>query len=214
MWFSRQEYWSGLPFPFPGDFPNPGIQPGSPASQADSLLTELWGKPCSSRDTIVTETNSHVISQILNLGFPGSLFDKETACSAGDLGSIPGSGRSPGERNGNPLQYSCLEKPMDRGVWRATVHGVTRVRHDLATKPPPPPQIQREGVSPNYLKYLVWAFLLLGLWPFYRPSLKPFLTLVSSSPLTYWGPEVGIWTQKAGELLGNQAGLTSLLSLE
>ena len=52
---------------------------------------------------------------------------------------------------------------MDRGVWRATVHGVTRVRHDLATKPPPPPQIQREGVSPNYLKYLVWAFLLLGL---------------------------------------------------
>ena len=51
---------------------------------------------------------------------------------------------------------------MDRGVWWATDHRVARVRHDLATKPPPP-QIQREGVSPNYLKYLVWAFLLLGL---------------------------------------------------
>jgi len=43
-------------------------------------------------------------------------------------------GRSPGEGNGNPLQYSCLENPMDRGAWQATVHGVTRVRHNLATK--------------------------------------------------------------------------------
>ena len=45
----------------------------------------------------------------------------------------------PGEGNGNPFEYSCLEKPMDRGAWQATVHGVTRVGHDLATKPPPPP---------------------------------------------------------------------------
>ena len=45
---------------------------------------------------------------------------------AGDQGSIPGSGRSPGEGNGNPLQYSCLQNPMDRGAWRATVHGVTK----------------------------------------------------------------------------------------
>ena len=51
------------------------------------------------------------------------------------LGSIPGSGRSPGEGNGNPLQYSCLGNPMDRGAWRATVCGVARVRNDLATKP-------------------------------------------------------------------------------
>ena len=64
---------------------------------------------------------------------------KENACNAGDLGSIPGSGRSPGEGNGNPLQYPCLENPMDRGAWWATVHRVTRVRHDSATKPPPPP---------------------------------------------------------------------------
>ena len=70
-------------------------------------------------------------------GFPHSSVGKESASSAGNLGSTPGSGRSPGEGNGNPLQYSCLEKPTDRGAWRATVHGVTRVRHDLATKPPP-----------------------------------------------------------------------------
>ena len=50
---------------------------------------------------------------------------KESACNAGDLDSIPGLGRSPGEGNGYPLQYSCLENPMDRGDWQATVHGVT-----------------------------------------------------------------------------------------
>ena len=70
------------------------------------------------------------------LGFLHNSVSKESACNAGDLGLIPGLGRSPGEGNGNPLQYSCLENPMDRGAWRATVHGVTRVRHDLATKPP------------------------------------------------------------------------------
>jgi len=51
---------------------------------------------------------------------------KASACNAGDPGSIPGLGRSPGEGNGNPLQYSCLENSMDRGVWQATVHGVTK----------------------------------------------------------------------------------------
>ena len=61
---------------------------------------------------------------------------KETVCNAGDLGLIPGSGRSPGEGSGSPLQYSYLETPMDRGTWRATQHGITRVRHNLVTKPP------------------------------------------------------------------------------
>ena len=51
---------------------------------------------------------------------------KASASNVGDLGSIPGSGRSPGEENGNPLQYSCLENPMDRGTWWATVHGVVK----------------------------------------------------------------------------------------
>ena len=73
------------------------------------------------------------------MGFPRNSINKASACNAGDLGLIPGSGRSPGEGNGNPLQYSCLENPMDRGAWWATVHGVTRVGHDLATKSPPPP---------------------------------------------------------------------------
>ena len=58
-----------------------------------------------------------------NLGFPRWLFGKESACNVGDLGSIPGSGRSLGEGNGNPLQYSCLGNPMDRGAWWATLWG-------------------------------------------------------------------------------------------
>ena len=54
---------------------------------------------------------------------PGGLDGKESTCNAGDAGSNPGMGRSPGEGNDNPLQYSCLENSMDRGAWRATVHG-------------------------------------------------------------------------------------------
>ena len=61
-----------------------------------------------------------------NLSFPGGSDCKASAYNVGDLGSIPGSGRSPGEGNGNPLQYSCLENPMDRGAWWATDHGVAK----------------------------------------------------------------------------------------
>ena len=60
------------------------------------------------------------------LGFPGCSVNKESACNAGDPGSIPGLRRSSGERNGYSLQYSCLENPMDRGAWRATIHGVAK----------------------------------------------------------------------------------------
>ena len=59
-------------------------------------------------------------------GFPGGSEVKASACNEGDLGLIPGSGRSPGEGNGNPLQYSCLENPMDGGTWWATVHWVAK----------------------------------------------------------------------------------------
>ena len=59
-------------------------------------------------------------------GFPGSSDGKESVCNAGDLASIPGLGRSPGEENGNSFQYSCLENPMDWGAWWATVHGVSK----------------------------------------------------------------------------------------
>ena len=61
-----------------------------------------------------------------HLNFPGGAEVKASACNVADLGSIPGLGRSPGEGNGNPLQYSCLENPMDRGTWWATVHGVAK----------------------------------------------------------------------------------------
>ena len=59
-------------------------------------------------------------------GFPGGSDDKVSACSAGDPGSISGLGRSLGVGNGNPLRYSCLENPMDRGAWQATVHRVAK----------------------------------------------------------------------------------------
>ena len=67
---------------------------------------------------------------------------QDITCNVGDKGSIPGSGRSPEEGNGNSPPYFCLGNPTDRGAWRATAHGVTKVRRDLATKlpPPPPPQ--------------------------------------------------------------------------
>ena len=81
MGFSRQEYWSGLPFPSPGDLPDPGIEPRSPAMQADALTSEPPGKP------------------LTPLGSGG----KESSCNAEDLGSIPGWGRPPGEEHGNPL---------------------------------------------------------------------------------------------------------------
>ena len=62
------------------------------------------------------------------MGFPGGSDGKESACNAGDLGSILGSGRSPGEGNCNPLLYSCLENSMDGGSWWATVHGVAKIQ--------------------------------------------------------------------------------------
>ena len=61
-------------------------------------------------------------------GFPGGAEVKTSACNVGDLGSIPGSGISPGEGNGTPVQYSCLENPMDGGAWWAPYHGVAKSR--------------------------------------------------------------------------------------
>ena len=66
------------------------------------------------------------------MGSPGGSDGKESACKAGDAGLIPGLGRSPGEGNGNPLQYSCLENPMDREAWCATVHGVAKGQTQLS----------------------------------------------------------------------------------
>ena len=72
---------------------------------------------------------SHLHSGIcFNQCFPGGSEGKVSACNAGNPGSIPGLGRSPGEGNGNPLQYFCLENPMDGEAWYATVHGVAKSR--------------------------------------------------------------------------------------
>ena len=69
-----------------------------------------------------------ILTILISVGFPGGSEVKASACKAGDPGSIPRSGRSAGEGNGNPLQYSCLENPMDRRAWQVTVHGVGKSR--------------------------------------------------------------------------------------
>ena len=85
-------------------------------------------KPKCSLKPMVKLRNSHIICSPLlhNMGFPGGSAVKNLPASAGDTSSIPGLGRSPGQGNGNLLQYSCMGNPIDRGAWRATVHGITK----------------------------------------------------------------------------------------
>ena len=100
MELSRQEYWSGSPFPSPGNLPDPETQPAPLVSPA------FAGE------------------------FQVALVVKNLPTNAGDIrdvGSIPGSEKSPRGGTGNPLQYLCLENPMDRGVWCATIHGVMKI---------------------------------------------------------------------------------------
>ena len=84
------------------------------------------------------------------MGFPGGSEVKVSAWNAGDPGSIPGSRTSPGEGNGNPLQYSCLENPMEGGAWWATAHGVTKSRTRLSDKLLTTTKSKRDGA---------WVFL-------------------------------------------------------
>ena len=123
MGFSRQKYWSRLPCSSPGE---------------SSWCRDWISVP------YVSCTGRRVLYYLHHLGSPyksiiknkyrfGGSDNKVSACNTGVLGSIPRSGRSPGEGNGNPLQYSCLENPMDTGAGRATVHEVARVGQDLAT---------------------------------------------------------------------------------
>ena len=113
--FSRQKYWSVLPHPPLGDLPDPGIEPESPALQMDSLPTEPHGE-AQQRPKMLSDLGGSVVKNP-----PAKTGDTR------DEGSIPGSGRCPGVGNGNPLQYSCLENPIDRGAWRATVHEVAEL---------------------------------------------------------------------------------------
>ena len=122
--FSRQQYWSEFPFPTPGDLLNPRIKLTSPilASGSSNL-----------RRVINWEIGIDVYTLLyVKGGFPGGSDGEEPACNAGDLGSIPGSERSPGEGNGNPLQYSCLENPRDRGTWQTIVHRVAKSQRQLS----------------------------------------------------------------------------------
>ena len=117
MGFPTQEYWSGLPFPSPRDLPNRGIKPMSPALAGRLSTTETGGK--------VPLGMCYVVDYLYSItgvqGFPDSSVGKESACKEGDLGSIPGLGRSPGEGKGYPLQYSGLENPMNY-----IVHGIAK----------------------------------------------------------------------------------------
>ena len=114
MGFSRQEYWNGLPFPSPGNLPGPGIKPRSPTLQADSLPSELPGKPKKYQTRVGSQSLLQGIFPTQELN-PGLLHR--------------------GEGTGIPLQYSCLENPMDRGVWWAAIHGVTKSRARLSDFP-------------------------------------------------------------------------------
>ena len=99
--------------------PQPGVEP-APLALEGEILT------------------SGPVEKSLQLMFlsvikcPGGSDGNESACNAGDSGSVPGLCRSPGEGNGNPLQYSCLENPMDRGAWWAMVHGVAKSQTHLS----------------------------------------------------------------------------------
>ena len=102
-----------MPFPSPEDLSDQGVELASA-----TLVGFPSGKPLSS--PIVDAL------QWMRVGFPGGSDSNESTCNVGDLGSIPGLGKSPGGMHGNPLQYSCLENPMDRGAKQATASGVTK----------------------------------------------------------------------------------------
>ena len=109
----------------------PGFHCGE--AQVPSLVWEL--RFCMPQGTALKPPPPPKLELILQcFGFPAGLDCKESACNAGDPGSIPGSGRSPGEGHGNPLQYSCLENCMERGAWWFTVHGVEKCWTQLSNK--------------------------------------------------------------------------------
>ena len=97
---------------------------GSPLAHGSPFL--VWGWCWLKHSWVLVEWNWNKGKHSLSLGFPGGSDSKESACNAGDLGSLPGCGRSPGEMNGYLFQCSCLENPMDRGAQWATAHGVAK----------------------------------------------------------------------------------------
>ena len=104
------------------------------------------------------------------MGFPGGPEAEASASNAGDVGSIPGSGRSPGEGNGNPLQYSCLENPMGREAWQATVHGVAKSQTRL-----------NDFTILTMIFYMTWLFLIVMVGSIIFPT---FHILIGSQKFT------------------------------
>ena len=125
----------------PGSGRSPGEENGNPLQYSClerphgqwSLVGYCLNRVEKSR-TQLKRLSMHIqrlLTRFRTLGFPGGSDGKESAHNGGDLGSIPGLGRSPGEGNGYPLWYSCLENFMDRGAWQATVHGVAKSRTQM-----------------------------------------------------------------------------------
>ena len=104
--------------------------PGKSLGQRSLAGYSPWGHKRFGHDLVTKQQHNRekLCIIIAGMGFPGGSEVKASARNVGDLGSIPVSGRSPGEGNGNPLQYSCLENSMDRRAWWATVHGVAKSR--------------------------------------------------------------------------------------
>ena len=111
---------------------------GSGSLDVSSPLLTLQGREGGQKNWVNNQLRFHDEASIkipelsCRRGFSGGSDGKESTCKAGDLGLIPGWGRSPGEGNGNPLQCSCLENPMDRGDWWVTVHGGTKSQTQLS----------------------------------------------------------------------------------
>ena len=121
MRFSRQECWSRLPFPSPGDLPDPGIEPGSPTLRADSLPSEP-NKRCSKAHS------GHLLQSVWGTGSDfielGGSSDGRVCLQWWRPRFDPWVGKIPWRRNGNPLQHSCLENPMDGGTWQLQSMGL------------------------------------------------------------------------------------------
>ena len=112
MIFSRQEYCNGLPCPLPKDLPDKGVKLVPPVAPA--LAGEVF-------------TTCAISEAYIHIGFPGSPMIKNSPANAGNMGWIPKLGRVPGEGNENPLQESCLENPIVKGAWEATVNGLSKI---------------------------------------------------------------------------------------
>ena len=110
------------------------MSPNSPrAGRGSAYLPSTWHTAMPrKRDQRCENRHHYNVDFIVFMGFPGGSDGKASAYNAGDLGSIPGSGRSPAEGNDCPLHYSGLENPMDRGAWWAAVHGVAKSRTQLS----------------------------------------------------------------------------------